>query len=90
MAIYEARCDNCGIVEVEKRMEAPFPPVCVHCGGKLQRVYNTHRIIYNAPGFDGYDNQMKRQIGSDRYARFEKEREALRKQHAVQNRAYKR
>jgi len=76
MPTYEARCEHCGIIEINKPMDAPFPATC-DCGGALTRRFSTHRVIYNAPGFDGYDNQMRRHMTPERYAIFEKQKEAI-------------
>lgn len=77
MPTYEARCEHCGIIEINKPMDAPFPAVCNVCDRPIERIYHTHRVIYNAPGFDGYDNQMRRHMTPERYAIFEKQKEAI-------------
>jgi len=77
MTLYEAKCEQCGIVEISKPMEAPFPAVCNVCGHPIERLFGTHRVIYNAPGFDGYDDQFKRHCTPEAYARFEKQKEAI-------------
>ena len=76
MPTYDATCDNCGNTEIEKHMDAPFPDTC-HCGGSLTRRFGVHRVIYNAPGFDGFDHQLKRHCSTEAYAKFEKEKEQI-------------
>ena len=86
MPTYDAVCENCGEIEIVKRMADPFPTKCLYCGGAITRRFHTHRVIYNAPGFFGYDHQMRRHMTPDRYAKFEKQRDEIR-QNAVQDRS---
>ena len=73
---YDAHCDNCGTVEIEKPMAAEFPLQHV-CGGAMRQVYRPAHVIFAAPGFYSTDvNYLKRQISPERYARFEQQRDA--------------
>lgn len=72
---YDAICDNCGRVEIEKPMKAPFP-LRHECGGKLKREWAAHPIQYNAPGFYTSDvSRFQNMVGPERYAKFEHQRE---------------
>ncbi len=72
---YDAVCRECGQLEIEKSMHDPFPEKCPQCGESLVRRFASVRTIYNAPGFYGYDHQMRRHMKSDAdYAKFLKKR----------------
>lgn len=76
--IYPASCEKCGEIEIEKSMLAPFPLRHL-CGGKLKRRYDVAPAVqFNAPGFYASDVQrFKSQVGSERYAKFEHERDDI-------------
>ncbi len=85
MTTYDGYCENCGDIEIEKPMADDFPGLH-ECGGKLERRFGTHRVIYNSPGFYGYDHQMRRHMSSERYDKFLKERRGLAWQHGLPER----
>jgi len=73
--IYEATCKQCGNVEIEKPMTAPFP-VRHTCGAQLSRRYSPIAVHYAAPGFYSSDvTRFRSQVGAERFAKFERERE---------------
>ena len=58
-------------------MHAPLPK-CAECGGRLRRLFRAAPAVhYAAPGFFSTDvSHFKNQIGAERFARFEAERDA--------------
>ena len=85
MTKYDAYCENCGLVEIQKPMTDDFPELH-ECGGKLERRFGVLRIIYNSPGFFGYDHQMRRQMSSEKYDEFLKRRRKQAWQHGLPER----
>lgn len=77
--VYDAICEHCGSLEIEKSMHAQFPGHCPNCGQLIQRVYSSVPVMYNAPGFTAYDEELRRHTTPERYARFVKERDQIRK-----------
>ena len=76
MALYNAVCARCGLVEIVKGMLEPFP--LEHgCGGRLTRVYNVTPVHYNAAGFRDYDDGLRKKVGKERYAKFEAKRKQI-------------
>ncbi len=41
MPRYDGSCDKCGIIEIVKSMNEPWPAKCPECGAKFDRVFNT-------------------------------------------------
>ena len=85
MIIYEAVCENCGLIEIKKSMIAPFPKHCPTCGGDLSRKFHSPRVIYNAPGFYEYDHALRKHIPHDRYQWFEHEKKRILAKEAKKN-----
>jgi len=76
---YDATCSHCGAIEIDKPMTAPFPRKH-NCGGVLARVYHPIPVHYAAPGFYSTDvDHLKKQIGPERFASFEREKAAAEK-----------
>lgn len=74
--IYAASCEKCGEVEVSKPMTAEFPRRHA-CGGLLTRRYTVTPVHFAAPGFYATDvSHFQKQLGAERFARFERERDA--------------
>lgn len=58
-------------------MQADFPLKHPGCGGYLTRTLTAPAVHYAAGGFYATDvARLRNQIGSDRYAKFEKQRDA--------------
>lgn len=57
-------------------MAADFPRMHASCGGTLKRRFTTVAVHYAVAGFAATDDRLLRQVGTERYARFEQERNA--------------
>lgn len=68
---YDVRCQRCRWMgEIEKPMTAALPRC--RCGGTLKRLFrDAPPVQYHAQGFTLNETRFKRQVGSERYARFE-------------------
>lgn len=77
MATYAANCTNCGPIEVSKPMADAFPARHA-CGGKLTRLYSAPPAVhYASAGFYSTDvSRLQKIVGTERYAKFEHERDA--------------
>ena len=75
--IYPTLCERCGdTTEIDKPMRAVLPK-CGECGGPLRRVFTeSPAVLYTSAGFYATDHKrLESQIGRERYAQFEKERD---------------
>jgi predicted nucleic acid-binding Zn ribbon protein len=80
---YDAKCSNCGEVEIEKRMIEPWPDVHF-CGGQLVQRYVPTQVVYRATGFYHTDvTRFRSQMSPERFARFEAERDATLRRYAT-------
>lgn len=74
--VYSATCSKCGEVEINKPMADDFP-IRHTCGGKLSRRFVVPAVHFAAGGFYSTDvSHFQKQLGPDRYARFEAQRDA--------------
>ncbi len=69
---YDVVCERCRAEgELEKPMKAALPP-CEACGGTLRRRFRrAPSVLYRAAGFSATDDRLKRQVGPERFAKFE-------------------
>lgn len=64
------------MVEITKPMAVDFP-VRHACGGALTRILTAPAVHYAAAGFYATDvDRLKKQVGSERFAQFEKQKAA--------------
>jgi predicted nucleic acid-binding Zn ribbon protein len=70
---YDAKCSNCGTIEIIKPMAAAWPTQH-DCGGALTRLYGATAVIFAAPGFVTSDTRFERQLSPERAARFRAQR----------------
>ena len=66
---YDAKCSNCGTVEITKPM-SPDWPAAHSCGGTLTRLYGSPAVHYAVGGFVTSDTRFERQLTPERAARF--------------------
>ena len=74
--VYEAFCQTCGYVEIQKSMRAAFPERHT-CGSALTRVYTAPVIFYNAEGFKANEKRFRAQVGDERANQFERRKQAI-------------
>ncbi len=75
---YDVVCEKCKAeTEIEKPMSAAMPK-CAACGGQLRNAFTAAPPVqYRAAGFYATDvDHFKKQVGAERFARFEKQRDA--------------
>lgn len=51
MPIYEYRCENCGVFEIEQKMSENALLTCPRCGGKVKRIISAAGIVFKGSGF---------------------------------------
>ncbi len=76
---YDVVCEKCKAEsEIDKPMSAAMPK-CSSCGGQLRNAFTSAPPIqYKAAGFYATDvNHFKRQVGAERFAQFEKQRDDI-------------
>ena len=75
---YDTECQRCSAqIEVVKPMRASFPK-CAECGGPLRHLFRAAPPVhYHSAGFFSTDVlHFQRQVGTERFAKFEAERDA--------------
>lgn len=71
-------CVQCGAVEIEKSMVAPWPEAHDACGQTMRQVYSPAQVIYRGTGFWYTDvARFRSQMSASRFAMFEAQRDDL-------------
>ena len=64
MPVYEYACTNCGErTEAKQGFDDPPLEECLHCGGRLRKLYSPVGIVFKGSGFYSTDQKGSKNAG---------------------------
>ena len=58
MALYDYKCDKCGIFELAQSINDKPLSECPRCGGKIKRLISSSGIVFKGSGFYSTDHRQ--------------------------------